>query len=185
MIDEEIKIAREKMDKVVHNVQKEMAQIRTGKATVALLDSIKVESYGQVMPLNQLASISTPEVRLLAVQPWDKAVIPAIEKAILKSDLGLNPTSDGSLIRIAIPQLTEERRKALVKLVKNFGEEGKIALRNIRREINDKFKKMQKIKQIREDELYRAQENSQKATDEEVKKIDDLVELKEKEVMQV
>ena len=185
MIDEEIKNAQEKMDKVVLNVQTEMSRIRTGKATVALLDNIKVECYGQLMPLNQIASISTPEARLLAVQPWDKSVMKDIEKAIMKSDLGMNPTNDGTLIRVTIPLLTEDRRKELVKLVKNYGEEGKISIRNIRRDINDKFKNMEKDKQIREDELYRAHESCQKITDESVKKIDDLVDFKEKEVMQV
>ena len=128
--------------------------------------------YGQALPVNQVASISTPEVRLVMIQPWDKNLIPDIEKAILKSDLGLNPANDGTVIRLAIPQLTEERRKELVKLVKKLGEDGKISVRNVRRDVNEKLKKLEKDKQIREDDLYRAQEKSQEMTDEEVKRID-------------
>ena len=173
------------MDKAIINLQKELLQIRTGKATTALLDGIKVECYGQVMPLNQVASISTPEVRLLTVQPWDKSIIKDIEKAIMKADLGLNPANDGNVIRLAIPQLTEERRKDLVKLVKKFGEEGKIAVRNIRRDINEKLKTLEKEKQIREDELYRAQQDTQKSTDDAVVKIDGIIKNKENEIMTV
>lgn len=185
MIEESLKEARERMDKAVANVQKELSQVRTGKATTALLDNIKVECYEQQMPLNQVASISTPEVRLLTVQPWDKTIIKNIEKAILKSDLGLNPATDGSVIRLSIPQLTGERRKELVKLVGRFGEEGKIAVRNIRRDVNDKLKNMEKNKQIGEDELYRTQEETQKITDDAVAKIDEIVKNKETEIMQV
>lgn len=185
MIEESLKEARERMDKAVSSVQKDFSQVRTGKATTALLDNIKVECYDQQMPLNQVASISTPEVRLLTVQPWDKTITKNIEKAILKSDLGLNPINDGSIIRLSIPQLTEERRKELVKLVGRFGEEGKIAVRNIRRDVNDKMKNMEKNKQISEDELYRVQDETQKITDDAVAKIDELVKNKETEIMQV
>jgi len=185
MIEESLKEARERMDKAVSSVQKDFSHVRTGKATTALLDNIKVECYDQQMPLNQVASISTPEVRLLTVQPWDKTIIKNIEKAILKSDLGLNPINDGSIIRLNIPQLTGERRKELVKLVGRFGEEGKIAVRNIRRDVNDKMKNMEKNKQISEDELYRVQDETQKITDDAVAKIDELVKNKETEIMQV
>jgi len=185
MIEESLKEARERMDKTVASVQKDLSQVRTGKATTALLDNIKVECYDQHMPLNQVASISTPDVRLLTVQPWDKTIVKNIEKAILKSDLGLNPINDGNIIRLSIPKLTEERRKELVKLVGKFGEEGKIAVRNIRRDVNEKLKNMEKNKQIGEDELYKAQEETQKITDEAVEKIDELVKNKEIEIMQV
>lgn len=185
MIDELLNKAKARMDNSVGSVQKELSQIRTGRATTALLDSIRVECYGKAMPVNQVASISTPEVRLLMIQPWDKNLISGIEKAILKSDLGLNPANDGTVIRLAIPQLTEERRKELVKLVKKFGEDGKISVRNVRRDVNEKLKKLEKDKQIREDELYRAYEKSQEMTDEEVKRIDTLLASKEEELMQV
>ena len=185
MTDENIQETKEKMEKVIEALQKELSQIRTGRATTTLLDGIKVECYGQQMPLNQVASISVPEVRLLVIQPWDKTIIGTIEKAILKSDLGLNPVNDGHFIRLPIPTLTEERRKELVKLVRKFGEEYKVSLRNIRRELNDKLKKLEKDKVIREDELYRLQDESQKITDESIKKVDELVEKKEQEIMQV
>lgn len=185
MIDEEIKNAQERMEKVIANLQKEISHVRTGKATTALLDNIKIECYGQTMPLNQVASISTPEVQLIMVQPWDKNVLQDIEKAILKSELGLNPTNDGNVIRLAIPSLNEERRLELVKLVKKFGEEGKISVRNIRRDANDKMKQMEKDKQIPEDELYGGQDKSQEITDQSIKKIDEMIEAKEKEIMQV
>lgn len=185
MIDEEIKNAQERMEKVIANLQKEISHVRTGKATTALLDNIKIECYGQTMPLNQVASISTPEVQLIMVQPWDKNVLQDIEKAILKSELGLNPTNDGNVIRLAIPSLNEERRMELVKLVKKFGEEGKIAVRNVRRDANDKMKQMEKDKQIPEDELYGGQDKSQEITDQSIKKIDEMIEAKEKEIMQV
>ncbi|MCH8286346.1 ribosome recycling factor [candidate division KSB1 bacterium] len=185
MIDEEIKNAQERMEKVIANLQKEISHVRTGKATTALLDNIKIECYGQTMPLNQVASISTPEVQLIMVQPWDKNVLQDIEKAILKSELGLNPTNDGNVIRLAIPSLNEERRMELVKLVKKFGEEGKISVRNIRRDANDKMKQMEKDKQIPEDELYGGQDKSQEITDQSIKKIDEMIEAKEKEIMQV
>lgn len=185
MIDEFLNEAKTRMDKAAGNVQKELSRIRTGRATTALLDNIRVECYGQAMPVNQVASISTPEVRLLMIQPWDKNLISDIEKAILKSDLGLNPANDGTVIRLAIPQLTEERRKELVKLVKKFGEDGKISVRNVRRDVNEKLKKLEKDKQIREDELYRAQKKSQEMTDEEVKRIDTLLASKEEELMRV
>ena len=185
MIDEEIKNAQERMEKVIANLQKEISHVRTGKATTALLDNIKIECYGQTMPLNQVASISTPEVQLIMVQPWDKNVLQDIEKAILKSELGLNPTNDGNVIRLAIPSLNEERRMELVKLVKKFGEEGKISVRNVRRDANDKMKQMEKDKQIPEDELYGGQDKSQEITDQSIKKIDEMIEAKEKEIMQV
>jgi len=185
MSDENIKEAQSKMEKAIVALQKEFSQIRTGRATTTLLDGIKVDCYGQQIPVNQVASIGVPESKLLVIQPWDKSIIGAIEKAILKSDLGLNPINDGHLIRLPIPLLTEERRKELVKLVRKFGEESKIAVRNIRRDLNEKLKKLEKDKVIPEDELYHLQDESQKITDESIKKIDDLVQKKEVEIMQV
>ncbi|MFC1561582.1 ribosome recycling factor [candidate division KSB1 bacterium] len=185
MIDDILKDAEERMTKAISVTTAELTHIRTGKATTALLDGIKIEAYGQQMPLNQVASINTPEVRLLTVQPWDKSIIKEIEKAILKSDLGLNPANDGHVIRIAIPQLTEERRVELVKLVKKFGEDCKIAVRNIRRDANEMLKKMEKDHEIREDDYYRALDEVQQLTDKMVEKIDAVVQAKEEEVMQV
>jgi len=185
MSDENIKEAQSKMEKAIVALQKEFSQIRTGRATTTLLDGIKVDCYGQQIPVNQVASIGVPESKLLVIQPWDKSLIGTIEKAILKSDLGLNPINDGHLIRLPIPLLTEERRKELVKLVRKFGEESKIVVRNIRRDLNEKLKKLEKDKVIPEDEMYHLQDESQKITDESIKKIDDLVQKKEVEIMQV
>lgn len=180
-----IEDAKERMQKAVHNIASELSRIRTGKATTALLDGIKVDAYGQQMPLNQIASIGTPEVRLLTIQPWDKTIIKEIEKAILKSDLGLNPSNDGTIIRLAIPQLTEERRRDMVKLIKKSGEDTKIAIRNIRRSANEQLKKSEKDHEIREDECYRALEDVQKETDQFIDKVNDLLKKKEEEIMQV
>ncbi|MFC1553554.1 ribosome recycling factor [candidate division KSB1 bacterium] len=185
MIDELLLDCEERMEKALASVTKDFTQIRTGKATTALLDNIKVECYDQLMPLNQVATVGAPEMRLLTIQPWDKTNLQAIEKAIQKSDLGLNPANDGHIIRLAIPQLTEDRRKELVKHVKRYGEDGKIAIRNIRRDIIEKLKKMEKDKEIREDDLYRAQEDVQKLTDDFTNKIDAVVKIKEEEIMTV
>ncbi len=177
--------ARERMQKAVAAAGHELAKIRTGKATTALLDSVRVNYYGSVVPLNQVATISAPEPRLLVVQPWEKAMAPEISKAILKAELGLNPINDASLIRVPIPQLTEERRKELVKLVKKFAEEGKVAIRNIRRDANDHLKKAEKSKEISEDDSRHISDEIQKMTDEFIAEIDNLVEMKEKDVMEV
>ncbi len=180
-----IKQTREKMDKSIEAFRREIARVRTGRASVALLDGIKVEYYGNPMPLNQVATISVSEGRTIVIQPWDASIISEIEKAIMRSDLGLTPTSDGKTIRINVPPLTEERRKELVKVVRKMAEEGRVALRNIRREALDQLKSMKKNKEISEDDFYRGQEEVQKVTDEYIKKVDKILEEKEKEIMSV
>ncbi len=176
---------RGRMQKSIEALKGELNRVRTGRASIALLDGIKVEYYGTSTPLNQVATLAVPESRLITIQPWDASILPDIEKAILKSDLGLVPTNDGKVIRISIPQLTEERRKELAKVVKRIGENAKIAIRNIRRDANDFVKKKEKEKEISQDELKKNQEEIQKMTDEFVKEIDRLVEEKEKEVMEI
>lgn len=176
---------KDKMEKAVSSLSRELASVRAGRASANLLDKISVEYYGAPTPVNQLASISVPEARLLVIQPYDKTVLADIEKAILKSDLGLNPSNDGSLIRLSIPALTEERRKELVKLVKKYAEEAKIAVRNIRRDANDELKKLEKNGEITEDELRNNNENVQKLTDDIIVKVDNVAKDKEKEIMDV
>ena len=181
----QIKDARQRMDKTIEAFRMEIAKIRTGKATTALLDGIKVDYYGTMSPLNQVGNVSVLDAHTISITPWDKSMVQLIDKAILASDLGLNPISDGTNIKIPIPPLTEERRKELVKLVKKFGEESKVALRNVRRDANDHLKKMEKEKQMTEDELKEAEKETQKLTDEHITKIDDLIKHKEKEIMEV
>jgi ribosome recycling factor len=182
---QQIKDARQRMDKTVEAFRIEIAKIRTGKATTALLDGIKVDYYGTPSPLNQVGNVTVLDVHTIAITPWDKSMVQVIDKAILASDLGLNPISDGTNIKIPIPMLTEERRKELVKLVKKFGEESKVALRNVRRDANDHLKRIEKEKKITEDELKEAEKETQKLTDEHILKIDDLIKHKEKEIMEV
>lgn len=177
--------AKEKMTKAIQAYTRELATIRAGRASASLLDRITVDYYGAPTPVNQLAGITTPEARLLVIQPYDKSILGDIEKAILKSDLGLNPTNDGTVIRIAIPQLTEERRKELAKVVKKESEEAKVAVRNIRRDGNDDFKKLEKNGEITEDELRGYADDIQKLTDEQIAKIDKITKEKEKEIMEV
>ncbi len=177
--------AKEKMEKAVTAFGRELATVRAGRANASLLDKVTVEYYGAQTPLNQIASITVPEARMLIVTPYDKTAIGDIEKAIQKSDLGITPTSDGNVIRIAIPALTEERRKELVKVVKKYSEEAKVAVRNIRRDANDDLKKLEKNGEITEDELRSSTEDVQKLTDEYVAKIDDVTKDKEKEIMEV
>jgi ribosome recycling factor len=183
MKDTVLKDARSRMDKVLANMAHDLARIRTGRASVALLDGIKVDCYGTSMPLAQVASLAAPESRLITVQPWDPVLLPDIEKAILKSDLGLTPANDGKIIRLPIPALTTERRKELVKQVKKMGEEAKVALRNIRRDANDQVKNLKKDKQMAEDDAHRATDEVQKVTDEFIKKVDGVAAEKEKEIM--
>ncbi|QAY65624.1 ribosome recycling factor [Paenibacillus protaetiae] len=178
------KNAEERMDKAIAALKRELATLRAGRATPALLDRVQAEYYGAVTPLNQLANINTPDSRTLMIQPWDKSSIGAIEKAILKSDLGLTPSNDGSAIRISIPPLTEERRQELVKLTKKFGEEAKVAIRNIRRDANDDIKKLEK-ESISEDESRRHQEDIQKVTDRFIAEVEKVLSAKEKEIMEV
>jgi ribosome recycling factor len=183
MKDEVLTETRRKMDKVLEVMARDLSRVRTGRASVALLEGIKVECYGTTMPISQVASLAAPESRLLTVQPWDSTVLGDIEKAILKSDLGLNPANDGKIIRLPIPALTTERRKDLVKIVKKMEEEAKVALRNVRREANEDFKEMKKEKILSEDDAHRGQDEVQKITDEYTKKAEVQAADKEKEIM--
>ncbi|MDO8746795.1 MAG: ribosome recycling factor [Thermodesulfovibrionales bacterium] len=177
--------AVEKMDHSIEALKKEFASVRTGRASLALLDGIKVDYYGTPTPLQQLASLSVPESRQIAIQPWDQKIISDIEKAIMKSDLGLTPTNDGKVIRINIPSLTEERRKQLVKVVRKNSEDAKVAVRNIRRDVNDEIKKLEKEKHLSEDDTKKSLDEIQKSTDSYIKKIDEILMHKEKEIMEV
>ncbi|WP_050614807.1 ribosome recycling factor [Bacillus testis] len=176
---------KERMEKAVQALSRELTSIRAGRANAAILDRVSVDYYGAPTPINQLAGISVPEARLLVIQPYDKTILGEIEKAILKSDLGLNPANDGSIIRIAIPALTEERRKELVKQVKKEAEEAKVGIRNIRRDGNDDLKKLEKANEITEDELRGYSDDIQKLTDAHIAKIDEVAKDKEKEIMAV
>ncbi len=173
------------MAKTLAAIQSDLNKIRTGRASLAIFDGIRVEYYGTPTPLNQVATMAIPESRLVTIKPWDTSIIGEIEKAILKSELGVTPINDGKIIRITIPKLTEERRKELVKLVRKKGEEGKVAIRNIRREANDWFKTLEKEKAISEDELHKGLEEIQELTNEFIKKIDEILEEKEKEILEV
>jgi len=185
MLDDIYAEADERMNKVINAFQRELATLRAGRATPALLDRIEVDYYGAITPLNQLAGITAPESRLLVIQPWDKQSLGNIEKAILKSDLGLTPTNDGNVIRLSIPQLTEERRKDLVKFVRKKAEESKVGIRNIRRDANENVKQLEKTSDISEDERRRAQDYIQEITDKKIVEIDEALDLKEKEMMEV
>jgi ribosome recycling factor len=176
---------KDRMTKAIQAYTRELASIRAGRASASLLDRINVDYYGAPTPVNQIAGITTPEARLLVIQPYDKSILSDIERAILKSDLGLNPTNDGSIIRIAIPQLTEERRKELVKVVKKESEEAKVAIRNIRRDGNDDLKKLEKNGEITEDAHRGYSDDIQKLTDEFIQKIDQITKDKEKEILEV
>jgi len=183
MIENAKKDGKARMEKAVELLRNDLLKLRTGKATPALLDSISVDYYGSQTPIKQVANVSTPEPRLLVIQPWEKHMLGDIEKAILKSDLGFNPANDGIVIRIPIPQLTEERRRDLVKIAKKNAEDCKIAIRNVRRDVNDKLKSAEKDSRISEDNMHDAQGDVQKFTDEFIKKVDEIVALKEKEIM--
>ena len=173
------------MHKAVDVISNEMMRIRTGKATVNLLDGIKVDYYGNLTPLNQMGTLSTPDIHTITVQVWDKTAVQLVEKAILNTNLGLNPMSDGQLVRIPIPPLNEERRIELVKLVKKHGEEGKIAVRNVRRDAIEHVKKAEKDEHVSEDERKHAENEVQKLTDKHIKEIDSILQVKEKEIMEV
>lgn len=175
----------EKMNKSLEAFKQELSKIRTGRASLSLLDGIRAEAYGSLMPLNQVATLTIPESRLIVIQPWDPQVIATIEKAILKSELGLTPVNDGKVIRINIPQLTEERRRELVKIVKRVAEEYRVAVRNHRRDAIDTFKQQKKDKEISEDEQFKLQDEAQKETDSFIGKIDEVAAEKEHEVMEV
>ena len=184
-VDSILKQADERMKKSVEVLRHEFSTLRTGKASVALLDTIHVELYGAEMPLKAAANITTPDPRTLLIQPFDKTALPKIEKAILKSDLGLTPNNDGQVIRLAIPAMTEERRKEMVKHVRKQAEETRIAVRNIRRDANDHLKRLEKNHEITEDEISRVQEKLQKQTDAAIKQVDEVLAHKEKEIMEV
>ncbi len=185
MIKDIIKDANEKMAKAVDVVKHELVTIRTGRATPGLIEGVKVDYYGTPTPLKQVANIGVPEPTLLTVQPWEKNMIQPIEKAIQNANLGLNPVNDGTLIRVPIPSLNEERRKEYVKLTKKYGEQGKVSIRNIRRDAKDSLKKLEKDKEISEDEKKRGEDEVQKLTDKYTAEIDKMLDQKEKEIMEV
>jgi ribosome recycling factor len=174
-----------KMDKTIQSFKKDLASIRTGRANASMLDTIKVDVYGQMMPINQLATVSVPEARLINVQVWDQSNVKTVDAAIQKSDLGINPQIDGSVLRLRIPDLTEERRKDLIKVLKTIGEKNKVSIRNIRREGNDELKKLVKDKMISEDENKIFEKNIQKVTDDHIANIEKILTEKEKEILQI
>ncbi|MBU5488673.1 ribosome recycling factor [Clostridium sp. MSJ-8] len=180
-----IKKSGEKMQKTIAKLQSDLATMKAGRANPTMLDRVQVEYYGSLCPINQVANVSAPEPRVLMITPWEKTVLKDIERAILKSDLGLNPSNDGNVIRLVVPELTEETRKALVKNVKKTGEDAKVAIRSIRRDANDKLKALKKELDISEDELKKAEDDVQKETDSFVKKIDEIIVAKEKEIMSI
>lgn len=184
MIEETYQETRDRMEKSIASLKTDLQRVRTGRASTSLLDGIKVDYYGTPTPVSQMSTIAIPESRLITIQPWDVSVIKALEKAILKSDLGLTPTSDGKLIRIAIPPLSEQRRKELVKVVHKTSEEYKVAVRNIRRDANELIKGFKKDGDISEDDAFKAQDQVQKITDEYIQRIDEIYKAKEKEVLE-
>lgn len=181
-LQEIAKHAKQQMHKAVENTKRELASIRSGKATTSLLDTVRVEAYGQQLPLNQVASVSAPEPRLLTVQPWDKSLIGAVEKAILTADLGLNPSNDGTVIRIPLPLLTEERRRELVKIVRKLAEEGRIAIRHTRGEA---LAEVKKVEHVSDDDKHRSDGEIQKLHDEAIEAVEAVVQAKEAEIMEV
>ncbi|WP_297596961.1 ribosome recycling factor [uncultured Cetobacterium sp.] len=176
---------KDKMVKAIESTKHKFASIRAGRASVSMLDGIKIEQYGSLMPLNQLGSVSAPEARLLVIDPWDKSVIPMIEKSIMTSNLGLTPNNDGKVIRLMIPELTADRRKEYVKFAKSEAENGKVAVRNIRKDMNNSLRKLEKDAEITEDDLKRFEDEVQKITDTTIKTIDQLLAIKEKEITTV
>ena len=184
MIDDIYQDTKESMSKSIEALERELQRVRTGRASLSILDGIKVDYYGTLTPLNQMATLAVPESRLITIQPWDVSVIKDIEKAILKSDLGLTPANDGKILRISIPPLTEERRKELVKLVHKMCEDHKVSVRNVRRDSNELLKSLKKDGDISEDEAFKAQDEVQKITDEHVKLIDECYTKKEKEILE-
>ncbi len=184
MTKEALDRAEASMKKGVEATVREFAGVRTGRASTALVQGITVDYYGTPTPLQQVATVATPETRLITIQPWDQSLVPAIEKAILKSDLGITPANDGRIIRIAIPPLTEERRKELVRIVRRMTEEGRVAIRNVRRDANEKLKALEKQKKISEDDLKKATDSVQKLTDKYIKEIDMALASKEKEILE-
>lgn len=184
MIEDIYKETRENMGKSVDDLKREFKRVRTGRASLSILDGIRVNYYGTPTPLNQMATLAVPESRLITIQPWDVSGIKEIEKAILKSDLGLTPSSDGKIVRIAIPPLTEERRKELVKVINKVSEEHKVAVRNIRRDANEMLKDLKKEGDISEDEAFKAQDQVQKITDDHINLVEQITKEKEKEILE-
>ena len=180
-----VKAAQDRMERALEAMRREFTGVRTGKASPALLDTVRVEAYGSQVPLNQVGTVSAPEPRLLTIQPWDRSLIKAIEKGLQESDLGLNPSNDGSLIRIPIPALTEERRREYVKLLHKMAEDGRISMRQARKDANDEIKQRQKDGELSEDQARREQDEVQKVTNQYVEKVDELLKRKEAEVMEV
>ncbi|EGB13227.1 ribosome recycling factor [Pseudodesulfovibrio mercurii] len=176
---------KKRMSGAITALDKDFSKLRTGRATTALVDSILVDYYGTPTPISQLSSVSVPDSKTITIQPWDKGAFGSVEKAIQTSDLGLNPVNDGKIIRISIPPLTEERRKELVKVAKKYTEDAKIAIRNVRRDMNDALKKMEKDKEISEDDQRRSEADVQKMTDDYVKKADEVMAAKEKEILEI
>lgn len=184
-MEEILKDTKARMDKSLDALRSELSKVRTGKATTALLDGVRVDYYGTMTPISQVGNLSVLDAHTLAITPWDKSVVSAVEKAIMEANIGFNPVSDGTNIKIPVPPLTEERRKDFVKLIKKFGEETKIAVRNIRRDANDHLKKAEKDKRISEDQMKDGEGRVQKLTDEHVQLVDDILKHKEKEIMEV
>ena len=185
MVDTFLKETETKMEKAVESTKDKFASIRAGRANVSMLDGITVDAYGAPSPLSQIGTLSAPEARLLTIDPWDKSLIPAIEKAIQQANLGLNPSNDGRIIRLSVPELTEERRKEYVKMVRKEAEEGKVAIRNIRKDVNNKLRKSEKDSEITEDELKSGEDSVQKLTDKFTKLVDEALDKKEKELTTV
>jgi len=185
MDEKVVKEVEAKMEKTLSSFKTDLNKVRTGRASLALFDDIRVDYYGSSTPLNQMATLAVPEPRLITIQPWDTSVIGEIEKAILKSELGVTPASDGKIIRITIPRLTEERRKELVKVVKKMAEGAKVSVRNIRREANDQLKIWEKDKKISQDQLHQWMEKVQVSTDRYIKKVDEVLATKEKEILEI
>ncbi len=185
MLNDVYEDARDRMQKALENLEREYKRLRTGRASIALVDGIRVEYYGTSTPLNQLATLTIPEPRTIMIQPWDTTIVGEVEKAILKSELGLTPMNDGKIIRINVPPLTEERRRDLVKVIKKMAEEAKVAVRNIRRDANEMIKDLKKDKEISEDDQFRAQDEIQKITDDFIGNIDSIYNNKETEVLEI
>ncbi|MBC7195865.1 MAG: ribosome recycling factor [Deferribacterales bacterium] len=185
MLNTVIEEAKEKMSKSLEHYKNELKGIRTGRASVAMFEGIKVDYYGTPTPINQVGTLSAPEPRLITIQPWEPSLIPAIEKAIMSSNLGFNPSNDGVMIRVPIPQLTEERRKEIVKLIKKMAEDAKVVIRNIRRDANENIKQLEKDKEISEDDAKKGTAKVQELTDDFIKKVDEVTALKEKDVMEI
>jgi ribosome recycling factor len=185
MVDTFLKETETKMEKAVESTKDKFASIRAGRANVSMLDGITVDAYGAPSPLSQIGTLSAPEARLLTIDPWDKSLIPAIEKAIQQANLGLNPSNDGRIIRLSVPELTEERRKEYVKMVRKEAEEGKVAIRNIRKDVNNKLRKSEKDSEITEDDLKSGEDSVQKLTDKFTKLVDEALDKKEKELTTV